>query len=70
MALRARPAPLAWFSRMTSRQHPPAAPRKESPAKAAAREGKVQLSGYNPRGLQAPARHPRGAGRNYHPVDR
>lgn len=46
MALRARPA-LGLVQQDDKPAAPaPAAPRRESPAKAAAREGKVQLSGY------------------------
>jgi hypothetical protein len=48
MALRARPA-LGLVQQDDKPAAPaPAAPRRESPAKAAAREGKVQLSGYIP----------------------
>jgi hypothetical protein len=48
MALRARPA-LGLVQQDDKPTAPaPAAPRRESPAKAAAREGKVQLSGYIP----------------------
>jgi hypothetical protein len=48
MALRSRPTLGLVKQDDSPLAPPPTAPRRESPVKAAAREGKVQLSGYIP----------------------